>query len=413
MMRAGSWLLALCLVMVGAASSAPAAVAASTATAAPDRQILVMVQHPPDHYRPNGAYGGGYGDSVARSARERLARRIAKTHGLTLVDAWPMPMIGLDCFVMAVPTGRSTTNVADEVSHDANVEWAQPVAMYEAQGGIASHNDPLYSAQPAAKEWHLADLHRLATGRGIKVAIIDSGIEAKHPDLSGQLLVNRNFVATQPPAFEQHGTGVAGIIAAKADNRVGISGVAPGSRILGLRACWQATSGRTVCDSFSVVKALYFAIEQKSDVINMSISGPDDRLLHELVNRALEAGSAVVAAFDRRRPDGGFPASVLGVTAVSDGAVAAARGHVYTAPGRDVPTTQPGDRWFIVSGSSYAAAHVSGLIALLRQKRGTVSATLITDHPGGGTIDACASLVRVAGGCDCACGGMRLASAKR
>lgn len=405
------WALALGLAALAASPSAPAATAAS-AVVEPDRQILVMVQHPPDHYRPNGAYGGGYGDSVARSARERLARRIAKAHGLTVVDAWPMPMIGLDCFVMAVPPGRSTSAAAEEVSRDANVQWAQPVAMYEAQGGSASHNDPLYAAQPAARQWHLADLHQLATGRGVRVAVIDSGIEAKHPDLAGQVAANRNFVAGRPAAFELHGTGVAGIIAAKADNRIGISGVAPGSRILGLRACWQATGGRTVCDSFSVVKALYYAIDQKADVINMSLSGPDDRLLRELVNRALERGSAVVAAFDRRRPNGGFPASVLGVTAVSDSPVAAKRGHVYTAPGRGVPTTQPGDRWFLVNGSSYAAAHVSGLLALLRQKRGSTSATLISDR-GSGAIDACASLARVSGGCDCTCGRARLASASR
>ncbi|MFL6728825.1 MAG: S8 family peptidase, partial [Sphingomicrobium sp.] len=131
-------------------------------------------------------------------------------------------------------------------------------------------------------QWRLAELHELATGRGVKVAVIDSGIEARHPDLAGQLTVNRNFIAGRAPAFEQHGTGVAGIIAAKADNHIGIAGVAPGARLLGLRACWQASSIRTVCDSFSLVKALYFAVGQKAEVINMSLSGPDDRLLTEL-----------------------------------------------------------------------------------------------------------------------------------
>jgi subtilisin family serine protease len=404
------WLFALCAATLVALRT-PMAVAAAPASP-PERQILVMVQHPPDHYRPNGAYGGGYGDSISRSERERLARRIAKAHGLTLVDAWPMPMIGLDCFVMAVPGGRTTTAAAAELSRDNDVQWAQPVGLYETQGGTISNNDPLYPAQPSARLWHLADLHQLATGKGIKVAVIDSGIEANHPDLAGQVAVNRNFISGRSPAFEVHGTGVAGIIAAKADNGIGIMGVAPASRILGLRACWQttATDGRTICDSFSLVKALYFAIEQKADVINMSLSGPDDRLLRELVDRALERGSTVVAAFDPKRPDGGFPASVLGVTAVSDSPIAPARGHVYNAPGRGVPTTQPGDRWFLVNGSSYAAAHVSGLVALIRQRRRASGAALVTDGSGG-RIDACASLVRAAGAaCDCACTAGRLAS---
>jgi subtilisin family serine protease len=383
------WLLAALLAFVTAA----AVPAATNVSAPPEQQILVMVQQPPGAQE---GYGGG-GD------RDPLARKIAQAHGLAVVDTWPMSRIGLDCFVMAVPAGRSTATMADEVSRDPDVQWAEPVALYEAQGGMASENDALFAAQPAAKQWHLAELHQVATGKGVKVAVIDSGIDANHPDLAGQLALNRNFVASRPPAFEQHGTGVAGIIAAKADNRVGISGIAPGSRLLGLRACWQANATRTVCDSFSVIKALYFAIEQKADVINMSISGPGDRLLRTLVNLALERGSTVVAAFDPKRPEGGFPASELGVIAVSDTPIG---GHVFVAPGRDIPTTQPGDKWFVVSGNSFAAAHVSGLMALLRQKNH--SSALVT--AAAGRIDACASLNR-ADGCNCACDGAGTANA--
>ena len=85
--------------------------------------------------------------------------------------------------------------------------------------------------------------------------------------------------------------------------------------------------------------------------------------------------------------------------------------HVYTAPGRDIPTTQPGDRWFLVNGSSYAAAHVSGLVALLRQKRRSPGPTLVSGR--NGAIDACASLVRVTGACDCSCSHARVASLAR
>jgi subtilisin family serine protease len=325
-----------------------------------------------------------------------------------------MPMIGYDCFVMAVPDGRSTSVVAEQVSHDADVAWAQPVELYRTQGGGLSHNDPLFAAEPAARQWRLAELHQIATGRGVKVAVIDSGIEAGHPDLAGQLLVNRNFVAGRPAATEEHGTGVAGIIAAKADNGVGIAGVAPDARLLGLRACWQEqpSGGPTVCDSFSVTKALYFAIEAKADVINLSMTGPDDRLLRELLNAALARGSAVVAAFDRRRADGGFPASVPGVIAVSDAPLAVSGGKVYTAPGRDVPTTEPGSRWFLVNGSSYAAAHVSGLVALVRQRRASPTLILVSDRSDGGAIDACATLIRAASRCDCSCGPFHSAAAR-
>lgn len=411
-----SWmrqLLALCCAIAALAFCAPA-LAQGSPTIAPERQILVMVRHPPDHFQPNSAYGGTYGGDLARSERERLARGIARNHGLMFVDGWPMPMIGVDCFIMAVPDGRSTAAAVEELSRDGKIAWAEPVQLYQAQGGTASHNDPLFAAQPAARQWQLADLHQIATGRGIKVAVIDSGIQANHPDLAGQLLVNRNFVVGQREVAEEHGTGVAGVIAAKTDNGIGIAGVAPGARLLGLRACWQqrGPAAPTVCDGLSLAKALYFAVEQKAEVINLSLSGPDDRLLRTLVDAALARGSVVVTAYDSSKPRGGFPASVPGVIAVSDHSFAGSPGQVYTAPGRDVPTTQPGGRWFLVNGSSFSAAHVSGLAALVRQRRSSASLTLVSDRPIGGVIDACATLERAASGCDCSCGGRRLASAR-
>ena len=384
-------------------SLAPAA-ASDPSNGQTDHQILVMVRHPPDHYRANGAYGGGYGDELAQSARQGLARRIAHKYGLTLVEQWPMPMIGVDCFVMLVPEGRTTTAAAQQLSHDADVSWVEPVELYTSRA--AAPNDPLFAAEPAAAQWHLADLHRMASGRGTRVAVIDSGIDERHPDLAGQVAVNRNFVSGQSLVAEQHGTAVAGIIAAKADNRVGIVGVAPGARLLGLRACQQG-HGATVCDTLSLAKALYFAVENKSDVINLSLSGPDARLLREILNVAYARGTAIVAAFDPKLPDGGFPASIPGVIAVSDAPVAGSHGEVYVAPGHDVPTTEPGGRWFLVNGSSFAAAHVSGLVALVRERRRSTPLALVTQGRRGGAIDACATLVKAVGGCDCPCGSNR------
>ena len=398
----------LLLVVAGLAASSFAPAAAMSGASAPaDRQILVMVRHPLDHYRATGAYGGSYGDELARSARQHLARRIAHQYGLTLVDAWAMPMIGVDCFVMVVPQGHSAKAAAEQVSHDTDVEWAEAAQLYSTRG--ATHNDPLYAAEPAAGQWHLADLHRIASGRGTVVAVVDSGIDARHPDLAGQVAVNRNFVSGQPLVPEQHGTAVAGIIAAKADNRIGIAGVAPGARLLGLRACWQRGSSAT-CDTLSLAKALYFAVDSHPDVINLSLSGPDARLLHEILKIAYARGIAVVAAFDPKLPGGGFPASVPGVIAVSDAPVAGPRNDVYAAPGRDIPTTQPGGRWFLVNGSSFAAAHVSGLVALMRERKRDAPLMLVAQRHGG-EIDACATLLRVAAACDCACGGARLLKA--
>ena len=220
-------------------------------------------------------------------------------------------MIGVDCFVMAVPQGRPTTLVAQQVSHDPNVDWAEPVELYTARS--STPNDPLYAAQPAASQWRLSDLHQMASGRGTRIAIVDSGIDGGHPDLAGQLLTNRNFVAGRPFVPEQHGTAVAGIIAAKADNRLGIAGCTR-RQVDGLARllATQGPSASTACDTLSLAKALYFAAESRPDVINMSLSGPDARLLRALLGVALGRGTTVVGAVDPKLPGGGFPASMPG-----------------------------------------------------------------------------------------------------
>jgi hypothetical protein len=372
------------------------------------RQVLVLLRLPAEHVQPRAAYGGAYGDTAGRAARRRIARRLARERGLTLLDDWPMPMLGVDCFILEAPPGRSAAEEAKALSRDPAVQWAEPSSLYHAQSAPA--HDPLYRAQPAASAWRLEALHQIATGRNVKVAVIDSRIEQDHPDLSGQVQLSRNFVPDRTTAAEVHGTGVAGVIAAKAHNGVGIEGVAPDARLLALRACWQTPPrpGRpasTVCDSVSLAKALSFAIDRHAQVINLSLSGPPDSLLGKLIDVALERGAVVVGAYDPKAPAGGFPASHSGVIAVADETLARPPAGVYSAPGRDVPTTQPGGRWFLVNGSSYSAAHVSGLFALMRQRDASAHGArlLQVSPPRSARIDACASLLRAAGPCDCAC----------
>jgi subtilisin family serine protease len=314
---------------------------------------------------------------------------------------------------MQIPQGaqrdRTPEQVAEMLSRDRRVRWAQPMNIYRAQGGpeppVPTHDDALYTAQPAAQAWRLAALHELATGRGVSIAVVDSGVDSQHPELARQVVVAENFVDGRPFAAERHGTAVAGIIGALADNGIGIAGVAPQARLMALRACWQETSGDTLCSSLTLAKALHFAIAQRAAVVNVSLSGPKDRLLAQLIDAALLRGITVVAAMDPRLPDGGFPASHAGVWAVSDGA-AGPRAHALLAPGRDVPTTAPGSAWRVVSGSSYASAHVAGLAALLRELYGARSAGLQDSSlvllPAG-TIDTCATLMRVIGPRQCSC----------
>jgi subtilisin family serine protease len=315
---------------------------------------------------------------------------------------------------MMAPPRRSTDEAAKLLSLDPAVSWAEPVRLYRGEGAPPSKGagDPLFRAQPAAREWRLADLHEIATGHNVTVAVIDSTVERSHPDLIGQIVLAENFVSDHPASAESHGTGVAGVIAALAGNGVGIVGVAPRARIMALRACWQREAA-TVCDSLSLAQALHFAIEHDAAVINLSLAGPPDALLARLIDVAIARRLTVVAAFDPALPHGGFPASHAGVVAVADESVTAPAPGVYLAPGRDVPTTEPGGRWFLVDGSSYAAAQVSGLFALMREHaRPSTPLTLVFADEGRGRVDACASLLRVVGPCHCACAKPTLAMAR-
>lgn len=386
---------------------AGASIAADAATPPvddPEHQILVLLQMPPDHFRPGSTYSGTYGDGVRRSGRRRVAEELAREHGLAVANDWPVPVLGVDCYVLNVPLQRVSERDAlvQALGRDPRVSWAQAMNVYRAKG----HNDPLYAVQPVATAWHLADLHELATGRRVRIAVIDSGIELIHPDLTGQIDLSENFVPERPVAAERHGTEVAGIIAARADNALGIVGVAPNSRLLALRACWQQSANTTLCTSLSLARALDFAIEHDAQIINMSLGGPPDRLLGELLDIARLHGIEVVAAVDQGLPNGGFPASHPGVVAVTEVDNEPGTAGILRAPGRDVPTTGPPSRWYFVSGSSYAAAHVSGLLALMREVNGagvarSVRATIARLPTG--AIDACATLMRDHDPCACAC----------
>jgi subtilisin family serine protease len=435
-------MLALCLCAPHARAQAATAPAAS--------QLLVMLRLPPQHFHPNG-YGGAYPNDGGKGARRRAAETLAGRHGLVVVDSWPMPVIGVDCYVMQVKGGGADAQAAlGALAHEEQVLWAQPMQQFHGLQ-TAPTGDPLAPLQPAVRFWHIGELHQLSTGRGVRVALIDSAVDAAHPDLAGQVALQENFIEDgqplhgQPPG-EPHGTAVAGIIAARANNGVGIAGVAPGARLLALRACWGERADDTRCNSFTLGKALNFAVTHQADIINLSLGGPSDPLLRLLLDAARQRGMTVVAASDPHFADGGFPASYGGVLAVrAAGPGGGGPAAALRAPGADIPASLPGQRWGLVSGSSYAAAQVSGLLALMLELApGTgpaqLRAAVVTGSGGtqlahtglaapgqggtgaqagtqagthAGTIDACATIARLAGRCACLCSTPSASSATR
>jgi len=399
-------LLTLLLGLATAIGAAEPARETTGARADPQQQVLVLLRLPAAHFRADGNYASGYADASGRAARRRVAEALARAHGLVLATAWPMPVVGLDCYVMEIPAPRRAEEVVSQLNQEPQVEWAQAMNQFST---LAGHDDPLYAMQPAAASWHLADLHAAATGRGVRVAVIDSGVQLDHPDLAEQVDTSLNLAGDRTYLGEDHGTAVAGIVAARADNKLGIAGVAPRARVLALRACRQQPGAGASCTTLALALGLSAAIEKGAQVINLSLGGPQDRLIARLVDAALARRSAVVAAVDRAADQGGFPAGMAGVVAVVDEPSPATPAGILAAPGRDVPTTLSGSRWATVSGASYAAAHVSGLLALMIELqqgpgRSTRLATADLVVQADRRVDACASLGRAGGRCVCACG---------
>src|SRR6185369_8421588 len=148
-------------------------------------------------------------------------------------------------------------------------------------------------------EIHVPEAQKWSKGRGVTIALIDTGVDTAHPELAGRIRLTRNFVDNDAERFQmdRHGTAVAGVIAALTNNGQGIVGIAPAADLIALKACWQERlDAPAVCNTLTLAEALAFAIERRSQIINLSLTGPSDPLLTRLVGRAVEQGILVLGA---------------------------------------------------------------------------------------------------------------------
>ena len=141
---------ALLLATQGSATvTAPSA--SSPAVQDSGRRVLVLLRLPPPHIRANSDDAGSYGDGASRAARHRIAGEIAHAHGLTLVDDWPMPLLGMDCFIMLVPADRSIPETVAALSQDSAVAWVA-AGQYLPHPGDSRHTQRSAVPCPARGE---------------------------------------------------------------------------------------------------------------------------------------------------------------------------------------------------------------------------------------------------------------------
>jgi subtilisin family serine protease len=218
----------------------------------------------------------------------------------------------------------------------------------------------------------MPEAHTLANGHRVLIAVIDGGVDTQHPELAGLILDTFDAIGRGDRAHA-HGTSIVGAIAA----RVRLRGTSPGAHILVARAFG---THRTSMDGTTtdIVKAIEWSMQRGARVINMSFAGDHNPAIERHLNLARERGIVLVAAAGNNGPNSRprFPAAnpaVIAVTATDEDdrlyRMAVRGNHVaIAAPGVNLVLPTLGGDCRITSGTSFSAAEITGVIALMLER---------------------------------------------
>jgi subtilisin family serine protease len=306
--------------------------------------------------------------SLARKAR-RDAAAVATEYSLKEINHWPIDSLSIYCFVYRLPEKADRQSVIAKLNADDRVESAQPLQSFDTSVSPRElYDDTHASLQYGLDVLEIAPAHSITRGAGVTVVIIDSQVDKNHEDLRGRVGNVREFSYKGMSKDERHGTAIASVIAARSNNALGMVGIAPEATLEVYASCWSSGDSRSaICDSFSLSKALDAVLDDPPDVLNLSLIGPHDPLLERLIQKAHDAGVIMVAA--SAGPQKNFPSSMQQVIAVGampiDNSIDRVPERTLQAPGNRILVATPADQYDFRSGSSLAAAHASGVIALL------------------------------------------------
>jgi Subtilase family len=376
----------------------------------PDHYIIAAVSNEPVAFVSQaGSTPRGYDidSTYGPTARARqLMRQLEADYKLREVSAWPIDALHMHCAVLEIPAGADRAALLNKLSQDHRVALTQPLqvfAMRTDANGRDAYNDPYVGLQRGFQQMDVADAHPWSRGDGVRVAIIDTGVDINHPDLRGSIAAAANFVDTDEAQFrrDRHGTEMAGVIAAVANNRQGIVGIAPGARLLVFKACWQEQAGADAarCNSFTLARALSAALDAHAQIVNMSLAGPDDPLVGDLIRVGLRRGVLIVGAATPGLEGGGLlhQSGVIEVASAEAPEVGISR--ALFAPGTEILTLLPDGHYDFASGASIATAQVSGVLALMLAKNSTLSSDgayqLLRDTSQSSSADAGSAVKRV------------------
>jgi hypothetical protein len=262
---------------------------------------------------------------IDSSLSEAQADELARRHRLVRVGSQNFPLIGATIGLFRITDRRSFETVSRELATDGFRSVQRNLRyVLQDQKTELTEGDP---AQYAVAKLRLPLAHTLAHGANVTIAVIDSGIDLKHPEFANAIASSFDALGGKEGPH-LHGTGIAGAIVAQAR----LMGSAPAARILAIRAFGAAPNGAE-STSFVVLKALDYAAAHGAQIVNMSFAGPKDALIERGIAAAVAKGIVMIAAAGNAGPKSPplYPAANTNVIAVS---ATDAQDKLFTASNR-------------------------------------------------------------------------------
>ena len=330
---------------------------------------------------------------MANTVQRAQVEAVAQQLGVTVVASQGLNASGRTLYQFRSASGGDVSDVIRRLEQNSIVASAQPNYVFRLNQTTPA---ALPREEPAQKENEeraplptgdqtqymidklgLATIHKESRGRDVSIAVIDSEVDGNHPDLQ-PAIKERFSPAGGNSSPHLHGTGMAGAIVAK--HR--LLGVAPEATVFAIKVFDDKNTGAEAT-SFQILQGLDHAIQKGVRIINMSFAGPYDVMIERKLKEAHDKGIILVAAAGNAGPKSPplYPAAdtnVIAVTATDSNdqpfKMANQGKHVaIAAPGVDILVPAPNDAYQLTTGTSVATAHVSGIIALMLEKRPDLS----------------------------------------
>ncbi len=338
--------------------------------------IMLVINDPRGIRKQFGASGPGYYNQI-NYAKDPLLARVSKgildDYGLKPASQWPLRSLGVHCIVIEKPPLAILT----QLSADQRISWIQDFNSFDTQ---------ISSETKAQKPTVMSPRVTLPNqGHGLDIVIIDTGADIHHPAFDHAKVTYKNFVFGKSNGKEErHGTAVTGLLGAKVasqttnyndsalnpelNTQINMQGLSNQADLHHYRGCWQLENGKGKCSTLTLALALDAAVSINPDIINLSLSGPKDRVLDALIDKLIENGSIVVSAHDNnRQADNRFPIGQAGVIyayGTSDSLPINLPDNTFMAASTAV-SLSPSGLYDVFTGHSIATPQVTAITASL------------------------------------------------